>query len=317
LLLPKNRALRMMDSTVSQLIESFLESLSTEKGYSINTCRAYRRDLEEFYQYLVSDMAKNRGDLKSSDLEMIGSLTIRGFLGVLYKKNKKITMARKLSAIRSFFKYTVKKGYIKVNPAKLLATPKREKKIPAYLPVDEMFRLLDSIKMDDVLSVRNRAIFEMLYSTGIRVSELAGLNVYDVDCTKRLVRVLGKGNKERMVPVGKKAVSFLKAYREKLESEKGVPGNNGPLFLNKNMGRLTTRSIGRILEKIVKECALLTPVSPHGLRHSFATHMLDAGADLRVVQELLGHKSLSTTQKYTHVSIDKLMETYDKAHPRR
>jgi integrase/recombinase XerC len=307
----------MMDSTVKQLMESFLESLSTEKGYSLNTCRAYKRDLEEFYQYLKTDMAESCDKLKGSDLNLISSLTIRGFLGVLYKKNKKTTTARKLSTIRSFFKYVVKKGHMKVSPAKMVATPKREKTIPAYLPVDEMFRLLDSITMDGVLSLRNRAIFEMLYSTGIRVSELAGLNVFDIDFTKRLVRVLGKGNKERVVPVGKKAVSFIKTYREQLEIEKGVPSNTGPLFLNKDKGRLTTRSIGRILEKIVKECALLTPVSPHGLRHSFATHMLDAGADLRVVQELLGHKSLSTTQKYTHVSIDKLMETYDKAHPRR
>jgi integrase/recombinase XerC len=262
-------------------------------------------------------MAESCDKLKDYDLDLVSSLTIRGFLGVLYKKNKKTTTARKLSTIRSFFRYLVKRGKVKVSPAKMVATPKREKIIPAYLPVDEMFRLLDSIKMDGVLSLRNRAIFEMLYSTGIRVSELAGLNVFDIDFNRRLVRVLGKGNKERVVPVGKKAVSFIKTYREQMEVEKGVPSNTGPLFLNKDKGRLTTRSIGRILEKIVKECALLTPVSPHGLRHSFATHMLDAGADLRVVQELLGHKSLSTTQKYTHVSIDKLMETYDKAHPRR
>jgi integrase/recombinase XerC len=307
----------MADLTVKQLMESFLESLSTEKGYSLNTCRAYKRDLEEFYQYLKTDLAESNDKLEGSDLDMVSSLTIRGFLGVLYKKNKKTTTARKLSTIRSFFRYVVKRGHIKVSPAKMIATPKQQKTIPSYLPVDEMFRLLDSIKMDGVLSLRNRAIFEMLYSTGIRVSELAGLDVFDIDFARRLVRVLGKGNKERVVPVGKKAVSFIITYREQLEIEKGVPNNIGPLFLNKNKGRLTTRSIGRILEKIVKECALLTPVSPHGLRHSFATHMLDAGADLRVVQELLGHKSLSTTQKYTHVSMDKLMETYDKAHPRR
>jgi integrase/recombinase XerC len=307
----------MVDSTAKQLMESFLESLITEKGYSLNTCRAYKRDLEEFYQYLKTDMIGSCGQLKGPDLDLINSLTIRGFLGVLYKKNKKATMARKLSTIRSFFRYLVKRGNIKVSPAKMLATPKQETTIPAYLPVDEMFRLLDSIKMDGILNVRNRAIFEMLYSTGIRVSELAGLDVSDIDYTRRLVRIIGKGNKERLVPIGKKAVSFIKNYREQLEIGKGVPGNTGPLFLNKDQGRLTTRSIGRILEKIVKDCAILTPVSPHGLRHSFATHMLDAGADLRVVQELLGHKSLSTTQKYTHMSIDKLMETYDKAHPRR
>jgi integrase/recombinase XerC len=307
----------MMDSTVKQLMESFLESLLGEKGYSLNTYRAYKRDIKEFYEYLKTDMDMSCCQLKGSDLDLIDSLTIRGFLGILYKKNKKSTMARKLSTIRSFFSYLVKKGHIKVSPAKMLATPKRETPIPSYLPVDEMFRLLDSIKTSGVLSLRNRAIFEMLYSTGIRVSELAGLNVSDIDCSRRLVRILGKGNKERVVPIGKKAVSFIISYREQLEMEKGITKNAGPLFLNKDNGRLTTRSIGRILEKIIKECALLTPVSPHGLRHSFATHMLDSGADLRVVQELLGHKSLSTTQKYTHMSIDKLMETYDKAHPRR
>jgi integrase/recombinase XerC len=307
----------MEDLTFRQLIESFLISLSTEKGYSANTCRAYQRDLEEFYQYLKTDMAGSGSKLNVTDLNLISPLTIRGFLGVLYQKNKKSTTARKLSSIRSFFRYLVKRGHIKVSPAKLVATPKREKTIPVYLPVDEMFRLLDSIKMDGVLNLRNRAIFEMLYSAGIRVSELAGLNVFDVDFTKRLIRVLGKGNKERVVPVGNKALSFVKTYRKQLEIKKGVTDSSGPLFLNKNNGRLTTRSIGRILEKIVKECALLAPVSPHALRHSFATHMLDAGVDLRAVQELLGHKSLSTTQRYTHVSIDKLMETYDKTHPRR
>lgn len=307
----------MMSSSIRQLMDSFIESLSSEKGYSLNTCRAYKRDLEEFYQYLKSEMAENLGPAKSPDLDSVTSLTIRGFLGVLYKKNKKATTARKLSTIRSFFRYLIKKGHIRISPAQMIATPKREKTIPAYLPVDEMFRLLDHIKTNDLLGIRNRAIFELLYSTGIRVSEVAGLNVSDIDFSKRLVRVLGKGNKERVVPVGKKAISFIKSYRERLEVEKGVPVNMGPLFLNNTKGRLTTRSISRILEKIVKECALLTPVSPHGLRHSFATHMLDAGADLRVVQELLGHKSLSTTQRYTHVSIDKLMETYDKTHPRR
>ena len=307
----------MPDTSVGQLMESFVESLSTEKGYSLNTCMAYQRDLEEFYQYLKNDKTGEIEQLSLADLDKISSLTIRGFLGVLYKKNKKTTTARKLSSIRSFFRYLVKKGYLKVSPAKLVATPKPEKTIPAYLPVDEMFRLLDSIKKDDLLSLRNRAVFEMLYSTGIRVSELAGLNVSDIDFTKRLVRVLGKGNKERLVPMGEKALSFIKAYRELLKVEKDLLTDTGPLFLNKDKGRLTARSIGRILEKIVKESALMTPVSPHGLRHSFATHMLDAGADLRVVQELLGHKSLSTTQKYTHVSIDKLMETYDKTHPRR
>ncbi|MFO8084111.1 MAG: tyrosine recombinase XerC [Desulfobacterales bacterium] len=307
----------MENLTVKQQMESFLESLWVEKGYSVNTCRAYRQDLAEFYQYLKNDMAVDCDKLKGSDLDSIRSLTIRGFLGVLYKKNKKSTMARKLSAIRSFFRYMVKNGQIKDSPAEMVATPRREKTIPAYLSVDEMFRLLDSIKMEGILGLRNRAVFETLYSTGVRVSELGGLNVSDVDFNKRLVRVLGKGNKERLVPIGKKAVAFIQNYRRQLQIEHREISDSGALFLNKNKGRLTTRSIRRILGSIVKECALLTPVSPHALRHTFATHMLDAGADLRVVQELLGHKSLSTTQKYTHVSIDKLMEIYDKAHPRR
>jgi integrase/recombinase XerC len=220
--------------------------------------------------------------------------------------------------LRSFFRHLVKKGVLEENPAESVATPKLDKTIPSCLTVDEMFRLLDSIRTDGVLGLRDRAIFETLYSTGVRVSELSGLDVMDIDFSARLVRVLGKGNKERVVPVGKKALKAIREYRERLEIEKGVAfDGDGPLFLNKDKGRLTSRSIGRILDKIVNQCALVFKVSPHALRHTFATHMLDAGADLRAVQELLGHKSLSTTQRYTHVSIDRLMETYDKAHPRK
>ena len=303
------------------LISSFIESLSSEKGYSTNTCRAYRHDLKEFVSIISggkptgSRTEKDRGAFR---IDKIDSLTIRGYLGALHKSNKKTTIARKLSAVRSFFRHLVKHGYINDSPADSILTPKQEKAIPAYLTVDDMFRLLDSIKDDSLLGLRNRAIFETIYSCGIRVSELAGLNFFDVDAASRVIRVLGKGNRERIVPIGKKAIDAIKKYRNKLDTESGArTDKNGPLFLNKNNGRLTTRSIARILDKLVRECGMQTPVSPHGLRHSFATHMLDAGADLRVIQELLGHKSLSTTQKYTHVSIDKLMETYDKAHPRK
>jgi integrase/recombinase XerC len=308
------------------LIQSFVESLTSEKGYSMNTCRAYLHDLEEFSSFVSGGGKppnKKQPDEKTVWINEINALTIRGYLGFLYKKNKKATLARKLSALRSFFKHLVKHGLIRENPADLIQTPKQEKTIPAYLTVDDMFRLLDSIKDSTVLGLRNRAIFETLYSSGIRVSELAGLNVFDVDSERGLVRVLGKGKKERIVPIGKNAIKAILAYRNKLQIEAGLPLNkngpdkNSPLFLNKDYKRLTTRSIGRILEKLIQKCGLRTTVSPHGLRHTFATHMLDAGADLRIVQELLGHKSLSTTQKYTHVSIDKLMETYDKAHPRR
>lgn len=303
-----------------------MESLTAEKGYAANTCRAYLHNLEEFESYIAKNRfsrknrAKEDGILKADEVDV---LTIRGYLGFLHKRNKKVTVARKLSALRSFFRYLVKRGVILDNPADSILTPKLGKAIPLYLPVDEMFRLLDSIKTDTLLSLRNRAIFETLYSSGIRVSELAGMNVFDVDFTRHLISVLGKGDRQRIVPIGKKALDAIKTYRKKLHEKTDVNtckaglDKNGPLFLNKNYGRLTTRSIARILDKLIKECGLLMPVSPHALRHTFATHMLDAGADLRVVQELLGHKSLSTTQKYTHVSINRLMETYDRAHPRR
>ncbi len=248
---------------------------------------------------------------------------IRRYLGWLHAKNSKATIARKLSALRSFFRYLAKHGQIVHNPAASVHTPKQGRTIPTYLPVDDMFRLLDNINTDTVLGLRNRAMFETLYSTGIRVSELAGLDVDDLDMSGGLIRVLGKGNRERVVPVGKKAVKAIERYRQQLTTEmktgkkkRGDPKSRA-LFLNKNAGRLTSRSIARILNKIAGDCGFSMPVSPHDLRHTFATHMLDSGADLRVVQELLGHKSLSTTQRYTHVSMDRLMETYDKAHPRR
>lgn len=301
---------------VEKLISVFVESLATEKGFSENTLRGYRNDLKQFLNYLVEDCRLAAND--PATIERVDGITIRGYLGKLHKQNKKTTIARKLSALRSFFHFLVKQGVTHKNPAESILTPKQEKTIPAYLSVDEMFRLLDSIQTSRWLDLRNRAIFETLYSCGIRVSELVGLNIADVDYRQSLVRVLGKGRKERIVPIGKNALVALSNYRQVLNAEGGLSDDvNGPLFLNKNMGRLSARSVARILDKLVTACGLLTPVSPHTLRHTFATHMLDAGADLRVVQELLGHKSLSTTQKYTHVSIDRLMETYDKAHPRK
>ncbi len=303
------------------LVESFIESLVTERGYSDHTCRAYHKDLNDFFAFAADYLRPRKPSQErplAVALKQIDGIMIRGYLGFLHRKNKKTTVARKLSAIRSFFKFLEKKGHISDNPAQHVMTPKQDKTIPVYLSVDEMFRLLDSIQAHTVLDLRNRAIFETLYSSGIRVSELTQMNLADVNFEGAVIRVLGKGNRQRMIPVGQKALTAIKAYRHLLQMESGPETDpDGPLLLNRFNKRLTPRSIARILKQLVRAVGLLTPVSPHALRHTFATHMLDAGADLRAVQELLGHKSLSTTQKYTHVSIDHLMETYDKAHPRK
>jgi len=311
---------------IEEMTAVFVESLATEKGYSDNTCRAYRRDLESFFHFVRESMTPDSSDELPQTrvtVDDINGLVIRGYLGHLHKRCKKSTIARKLSTIRSFFRYMIRHGHIETNPAELVLTPKQDRPIPAYLPVDDMFRLLESIKTDTLLGLRNRAIFETLYSCGVRISELAGLSLKDVDYESGVIRVMGKGGKERIVPVGQKALAAIQTYRRKLVEEKGPKiadrclAEDGPVFLNKNLGRLTVRSMARILENQARKCGITVPVSPHAFRHSFATHMLDSGADLRVVQELLGHKSLSTTQKYTHVSIDRLMEAYDKAHPRK
>jgi integrase/recombinase XerC len=299
-------------------IECFIEAVSAEKDFSPNTCRAYRNDLEQFLAYLgesANGLLKVGEEVKVSDVD---DMVIRSYLGFLHGKNQKTTIARKLSALRSFFRFLVKRGAISTNPAESVLTPKRGRPIPKYLPVDEMFRLLEGVKGTSVLALRNRAILETLYSTGVRVAEMAGMDVGDVDFDKGFVRVLGKGQKERLAPVGEKALACIHAYLDKRgkAAESGIAGDE-PLLLNNRGGRLSTRSIGRLLEKVVRQLGLLSPISPHGLRHTFATHMLDAGADLRVVQELLGHASLTTTQRYTHVSVNRLMEVYDKAHPRR
>lgn len=311
----------MQKQATGKLIDLFVDALAAEKGYSTSTCRAYRHDIEEFFSILKESWSTDRPKGASDalpDPATVTGLKIRYYLGILHKKNKKVTIARKLSAIRTFFRFLIKQGVVERNPATAVTTPKQEKKIPTYLPVDDIFRLLDSIETKTLLKARNRAMFETLYSCGIRVSELANLDVEDIDRSSGIIRVLGKGNRERLVPIGRKALGAIADYRKMLKREHPETAvDSGPLFLNKSGTRLTTRSIARILDKIAKECGLVIPISPHGLRHTFATHMLDAGADLRAIQELLGHKSLATTQKYTHVSIDRLLETYDKAHPRK
>lgn len=311
---------------VTQMIDSFVDYLVAEKGYSENTCRAYTRDLRDFLSYYVANRSlinisdDDTTDATVSDIEHISALMIRSYLGFLYKqKNKKTSIARKLSSIRTFFNYLEKHGVISENPAASVLTPKQEQPVPAYLTVDDVFRLIDSVATDTLAGKRNRAILETMYSTGIRVSELVGMNVENIDFDVRTVRVLGKGSVERIVPIGRKAVEAIRVYRQDLQGQKKAPANiwKGALFLNLNGGRLTERSVARMLDNAAKSAGLAQPVSPHDLRHTFATHLLDAGLDLRVVQELLGHKQLSTTQKYTHVSIERLMSTYDSAHPRK
>jgi integrase/recombinase XerC len=308
--------------TCGDLLKIFSEFLVSEKGYSKSTYRCYRHDLTEFIAIAAEQSMRLDTSLSHPSAirpDQIDALTIRGYLTVLHKKkNKKSTIARKLSAVRSFFNFIVKRGFLQSSPAQQVMTPKQARHIPAYLSVDDMFRMLDSISEGTLLSLRNRAMFETMYSSGLRVSELAGMNVFDVDFSGGMIRVVGKGNKERRVPIGSHALSAIRAYREELKKKTGTGTETDvPLFLNKHGGRLTTRSMARILEQVARKCGIQVPVSPHALRHSFATHMLDAGADLKAVQELLGHESLATTQKYTHLSISRLMEAYDKAHPRK
>lgn len=303
-------------------IDLFIQSLAAEKGYSPNTLRAYRHNLEELAAFVAGDPDRTSKDsrrLAKLRVDDVDALQIRGYLGYLHGRNQKTTVARKLAAVRSFFRHLHKHRLIADNPAETIRPPKHGKPIPVYLSVDDMFRLLDTVKPKGALGLRNRAMLETLYSAGVRVSELAGLNVEDVDTSSGVIRVLGKGNKQRIVPIGQKALAAIATYRDALMETADGEGRAaaGALFLNKNGGRLTTRSIARIVDQFSRACGLAVPVSPHAMRHSFATHMLDAGADLRAVQELLGHRSLSTTQRYTHVSIDRLMATYDKAHPRR
>lgn len=300
------------ENGLAGLIDRFVLALEVEKGYSANTLRAYRADLQAFAHF----MKKTSDTASTVNIGQVDRMAMRGYLVHLHPRCSRATIARKLSALRSFFRYWQKLGLIHENPAQQLLTPKQDKKIPSFLTVDDIFRLLDNKLPKTLLELRNRAIMETLYSSGLRVSELTGLNLKDVDAVKGVVQVMGKGNKQRMVPIGPKSLAAIDAYRGRLQKDTDFAQKTDALFLNYRGGRLTPRSVARVLERMLRDCGLEMAISPHGLRHSFATHLLDAGADLRSVQEMLGHESLSTTQKYTHVSIDRLMETYDKAHPR-
>jgi integrase/recombinase XerC len=285
-------------------VEQFLRSLAVERGASPHTLRSYRADLTDCAAFLA---AGRLGPLVGADAR-----TLRAYLAALHERGlARTSIARRLAALRSFFRFLMRRGRASANPARDVSTPKLPRKLPAYLPIDESEALLRVAPPPTAGGVRDRAILELFYATGIRVAELAGLDVEDLDLREGAVRVLGKGRKERIVPVGRKAVEALRAYLAR-EGER----ESGPVFLNGRGGRLTVRSVHRIVRARARAAGLHRRVSPHTLRHTFATHLLDAGADLRLIQELLGHARLGTTQKYTHVSTDRLMKVYDSAHPR-
>jgi integrase/recombinase XerC len=290
-------------------IDRFCCYLEIERNLSAHTLRAYRHDLLEFLRFVKSQTDTDAGPVAP---ERVDVLLLRRYLARLHKRNCRTTIGRKLSAIRSFFRYLVRQGALQVNPAETVATPRRERYLPKVLTVDEMFALIQAAASDEPLTVRDRAILELFYSSGLRVGELAALDVGHVDLAEGLVRVRGKGDKERIVPVGRMARQALDRYLV----ARGAPRQDHPLFLNYRGERLSARSIERNLKKWLLHAGILKDASPHALRHSFATHLLDGGADLRAIQELLGHASLSTTQKYTQVSLDRLMDVYDRAHPR-
>ena len=289
---------------MERFIEKFINYLKVEKNASEHTIINYTIDLKAFALFL--------GD---KDIGSIDHLTLRRFLAEMRAKNyAKRTMARKLAALRTFFRFLFREGHIKTNPITAVSTPKLDKKLPKFLDVEQVSRLI--MKPDDstVPGARDRAIFETLYSSGLRVSELVGLDDDDIDFISGVVKVLGKGSKERIVPIGDQALRAIRSYLDKRSVDKVK--DKHAVFLNKSGTRLTDRSVRRIVDKYIKLCSIEAKISPHSLRHSFATHLLDRGADLRSVQELLGHMNLSTTQIYTHVTMERLKSVYDKAHPR-
>lgn len=281
-------------------VDQFLNYLSVEKNYSDHTLLNYRLDLKEFFEYL-----------EGTPIEQVEYTQLRRFLSHLRTKElKPRTLARKLSTLRSFFKYLQREGIVEENPTNILLSPKLDKSLPKFLTEEEMKVFIESPKLNNDFGRRDRAILETLYSAGIRVSELVGMNADDVDFIGNIAKVYGKGKKERFVPLGNKAINAIKQYIDKRKVQASA------IFLNKNGKRISTRAVIDITKKYIKLVSVNKDISPHVLRHSFATHLLNRGADLRSVQELLGHASLSTTQIYTHVTTDRLKQVYDKAHPR-
>ena len=302
---------------MKDLLADFRTFLEVQRNVSEHTRKAYLTDLEEYNEFLHS------GENISAQKTILDAQTetIRAYMAFLYgRKLKKVSINRKVSSLRSFYKYLLREGVIKSNPAQSVQTPKMEKYMPTFLSVDEAFELLNAVKDNNSASgLRDQAMLELFYSSGLRLAELAGLDMEDVNLNSALVKLRGKGKKERIVPVGTKALQAIRSYllaTENLRKENSADLVSGALFLNARGKRITTRSIARIVDAATVKSGIGRKISPHALRHSFATHLLEAGADLRSIQEMLGHESLSTTQKYTAVNINRLMDVYDKAHPR-
>ena len=322
---------------MNEHLGEFLEHLALNENASAHTVRAYESDLSQFVAFLAAHLGRRRADLTPADFD---HRHIRAFLGDLHKRgNSRASAARKLAAIRTFGRYLRREGTIEGDPAALVGTPKREQRLPAHLGEAEMARLLDMPDVTTPLGRRDKAILELFYASGLRLSELVGLGLEDVNASGRVVRVLGKGSKERIVPFNRTTEGALRAWLADREaivsgiaeaSQTRAAGRRAlaagrtarlrrtidPLFVNYRGGRLSTRSVDRLVRRYVAACSARFGISPHALRHSFATHLLERGADLRAIQELLGHARLSTTQRYTHVNSAQLIDAYRKAHPK-
>jgi integrase/recombinase XerC len=299
---------------MADALAEFLRGLEVVDNASPHTLRNYASDLQQLVQFLA---AQQHCAPQAVQWPAVDTAVLRAFLVELLHRNRKSSVARKLSATRRFFRFLLRRQLIDHDPTVGVSAPRRDKQLPAHLSVDDTFRLLDAPPADAPKGRRDRAILEVIYSCGLRVSELVGLNWCDIDSSLALVRVRGKGRKERVVPIGQKALTALADYRAVVgQLCRRAPADADAVFLNTRGTRLTARSVARLVDAYTLASGLAAKVSPHALRHSFATHLLGAGADLRAIQELLGHASLSTTQKYTHVHLDHLTAVYDKAHPR-
>ncbi|HEX6901481.1 MAG TPA: tyrosine recombinase XerC [Thermoanaerobaculia bacterium] len=300
-----------------RLIHRYLEHIQGERQLSPETLRAYEHDLTMFLEFLSRDfLGKEPDQIQPGDVD---PLAVRSFLAAMTRQGlAKKSQGRTLSAVRSFFRYACREGILQANPAQGVKTPKAPKTLPRHLRPGEVESLIEAPSGDQPLERRDRAILEVLYAAGLRVSELVGLDWQDIDLSARVLRVMGKGSKERMVPFGRPAAEALRAWLEVWETARGAvdDGDGEPVFLNRFGGRLTDRSVRRVIDRWVDAASVARGVHPHTLRHTFATHLLENGADLRAIQELLGHSSLSTTQKYTHLEVERLLSVYRGAHPR-